>query len=291
MKDLSILIVSYNTKGLLLQTISSLQACLSKTPDISYEVIIVDNGSVDGSIEALKELRIKNKELRIIENDKNMGFGAANNIAAKKASGKYLLLLNSDTIVNSVDFKKLLSVMDERKDIGALTVKLNLPDGNIDPASHRGFPTLWRSFTYYSKLEKLTRYLPLINKLFGGYHLTHLDLNTEHEIDSPSGAFLLTRKEIYDKLGGFDEAFFMYGEDIDLAWRIKESGYKIWYYPSMSIIHIKGQSGRKHTDKDKKSATRKHFYEAMKIFYKKHYGQAYPGFLNSIVYKILDTKV
>lgn len=291
MKDLSVLIVSYNTKDLLLQTISSLLASLSKTSDVSSEVIVADNGSTDGSIEALEKLGIKHKELRIVENDKNVGFGAANNIAAKKAGGRYLLLLNSDTIVNNVDFSKLLSFMDERTDIGALTVKLNLPDGTIDPASHRGFPTLWRSFTYYSKLEKLTRYIPLINKLFGGYHLTHLDLNTEHEIDSPSGAFLLIRKEIYDKLAGFDEVFFMYGEDIDLAWRIKELGYKIWYYPNMSILHIKGQSGRKTDDAKKKSATNKYFYDAMKIFYRKHYEQKYLRFVNWMVYKVLDAKV
>lgn len=288
MKDLSVLIVSYNTKDLLLQSLSSLTASLKKTPSVSYEVIVVDNGSTDGSTEAVKEL--KAKEIKLIENKKNVGFGAANNIAAKAASGTYLLPLNSDTIVNNVDFDKLLAIMDKHRDIGVLTIKLLLPDGSIDPASHRGFPTLWRSFTYFSKLEALTKKIPIFNQFFGGYHLTHHDLSTEHEIDSPSGAFYLTRKELYDKVGGFDEDFFMYGEDLDLSWRIKKMGYKIWYYPYQSITHIKGQSGRKAGDVKKKSATNTFFYDAMKTFYKKHYAGQYPAFVNNAVYKVISMK-
>lgn len=289
MKDLSVLIVSYNTKDLLVQTISSLLHCLSKTPTVSYEVIVVDNGSTDGSIDAVKNL--KRREIKLIENKKNVGFGAANNIAAKAADGTYLLPLNSDTIVDNVSFDKLLAIMDRRNDIGVLTVKVLLPDGSIDPASHRGFPTPWRAFTYFSKLEALTKRILVINRLFGGYHLTHYDLATEHEIDSPSGAFYLTRKDLYEKVGGFDEDFFMYGEDLDLSLRIKNSGYKIWYYPHQSITHIKGQSGRTSSDSKKKSATNRHFYEAMKIFYKKHYEQSYPSFLNAIVNTILTARI
>lgn len=289
MKDLSVIVVSYNTKDLILQTLSSVRSSLTNVTGISYEVIVVDNGSTDGSIQELKKLN--GHEIKLIENGMNTGFGAANNRAAMKASGKYLLFLNSDTIVKNVNFKKLLAIMDERQDIGVLTVKLNLPDGSVDPASHRGFPTLWRSFTYFSKLERLTTSVPLLNRLFGGYHLTYMDLNTEHEIDCPSGAFFLTRKELFDKVGGFDEAFFMYAEDIDLAWRIKEAGYRIWYYPYMSIVHIKGQSGRKAGDMKKKSVTNKHFYKAMKIFYKKHYEQQYPRLANSLVYLVLNSKL
>jgi GT2 family glycosyltransferase len=291
MKDLSVLIVSYNTKELLLQTITTLRSCLTKTPDVSYEIIVADNGSEDGSLEALSEFRMKNLELRIIENKRNLGFAAANNIAEKQASGKYVLLLNSDTIVDNVNFKKLIDLMDNRTDIGVLTVKLVMPDGEIDPASHRGFPTLWRSLAYFSKAEKVTSHVPGLNRMFGGYHLTYLNLNSEHEIDSPSGAFFLTRKELYDKVGGLDESFFMYGEDIDLAWRIKEAGHKIWYYPQQSIIHVKGQSGRKTEDSKKKSATDKYFYDAMKIFYKKHYEKRYPSPVNKLVLKIIDSKI
>ncbi|MBI1863376.1 glycosyltransferase family 2 protein [Candidatus Microgenomates bacterium] len=286
MKDLSVITLSYNTRDLTLQTIHSLKQSLSKTPSVSYEIIVIDNGSTDGSVESLK----KEKGIVFIENGKNVGFGAANNIAAKHARGTYLLLLNSDTIVDHVDFAKLLKIMHEHSDIGVLTVRLVLPDGSIDPASHRGFPTLWRSFAYFSKLEKLTTKIPGLNRLFGGYHLSHLDKETEHEIDSPSGAFFLTRKEIFDAVGGFDEAFFMYGEDLDLSLRIKQAGYKIWYYPLMSIVHIKGQSGRKHTDVTQKKKTSSHFYEAMRIFYKKHYEKQYPLFINKAVYRILEAK-
>lgn len=288
MRDLSVLIVSYNTKDLLMQTITSLIASLSKTPSVRYEIIVVDNGSTDGSIESVKSLR--HVDIKLIENKQNVGFAVANNIAAKAAQGTYLLPLNSDTIVTNVNFERLLKIMEERSEIGVLTVKLLLPDGTMDPACHRGFPTLWRSFCYFSRLETLTKHIPIVNRIFGGYHLTHLNLNSEHEIDSPSGAFYLTRKSLYTEVGGFDEDYFMYGEDIDLSLRIRQKGYKIWFYPLQSLIHVKGQSGRKTNDSSKKSKTNTYFYEAMKIFYRKHYAQLYPSIINSIVYKVIDIK-
>lgn len=287
MKNLSVIILSYNTKDLTVQTLDSVKESLSKTPHLSYEIIVIDNGSSDGSVDTLK----KYKGIHFIDHKENVGFGSANNIGVKHATGEYILLLNSDTIVDNVNFEKLLGVMKSHETIGLLTVKLLLPDGSIDPASHRGFPTLWRSLTYFSKLEKATASIPLLNRLFGGYHLTHLNREIAHEIDSPSGAFFLIPKNVYDEVKGFDELFFMYGEDLDLAYRIKDLGYKIWYYPDMSIIHIKGQSGRKNTDSTKKSATQKHFVEAMRIFYKKHYEQMYPGMINRMVYWYLDSKV
>lgn len=281
MVDLSIIIVSFNTKELTENCLKSLVYSL-KNSSLRYEVIVVDNNSTDGSVQAIKDLpagrqgkKAKIKNIILIENKSNFGFAKANNVGLKKAQGKYILFLNSDTDVDNIDFKELIQYMDSNSDVGALTVKVLLPDGFIDPACHRGFPTIWRAFCYFSKLEYLTARVPLLNRVFGGYHLTHLDKDTVHEIDSPSGAFYLTRKSILDKVKGFDEDFFMYGEDLDLSLRIKKSGFKVMYYPKQSMTHFKGQSGRRGSDGQLKKITNKHFYNAMKVYFKKHYGKVW----------------
>lgn len=287
MKDLSIIVVSYNTADLTVACLDSVFSSL-KTHPIQAEVIVVDNGSVDGSVKELENYGLRITDFILIKNKSNLGFGKANNAGLKKAEGKYILFLNSDTLVQDVNFKELISVMDKDEKIGVLTVKVNLEDGKIDPASHRGFPTIWRSFTYFSKLEHLTRNVPMLNRLFGGYHLSHLSHQTIHEIDSPSGAFFLTRKSILDEVGGFDEKFFMYGEDLDLSMRIKELGYRILFYPKQSILHLKGKSGIKHEDVRVKGQTSKHFYEAMKTFYDKHYAGKHPELVTRLVHSLIN---
>jgi len=188
-------------------------------------------------------------------------------------------------IADKVNLKELVEYMDRHSNIGGLTVDVRLENGKRDPASHRGFPTIWRSLCYFSGLEKITQRISLLNRIFGGYHLCHLPLTTIHEIDSPTAAFFLIRKDIVDKLNGFDEDFFMYGEDLDLAYRIKEKGKKIIYYPKYRVTHLKHQSGLKHSEQDVQNHTKKHFYKAMKIFYDKHYAPKNLPLINIVVDK------
>ncbi len=288
---LSIIIISFNTKELTQKSLTAVETALQKSPSITYEIIVVDNNSSDGSFDMLCQLSDGKNTIRIIQNQKNIGFGAANNIGIRTAQGEYILLLNSDAFADNVNFDELVNFMRNNLDVGALTVRVEMPSGNIDPASHRGFPTIWRSICYFTKLEVLFSRIPLLSRVFGGYHLTHLNLNTIHEIDSPAAAFYLTRKKILDEINGFDETYFMYGEDVDLSYRIKQKGYKIIYYPLFTVIHHKSQSGlKKNNNTEQRSLTKKHFYEAMKIFYRTHYAPHHPSFINSLVYAGIDLK-
>lgn len=276
MVKLSVVILSYNTKDITRQCLEFLLKTVADNKPLSVEIIVIDNGSTDGSVEMIKTF----PEIRTVFNKKNLGYPKGNNQGLKSASGQYVLFLNSDVIFGQMDLKKVIGYLDQNKNIGVLTVKVVLPTGKIDPASHRGFPTLWRSSSYFFKLEKLFGRIPLLNRLFGGYHLTYLDLKKIHEIDSPSGAFYLCRTELMRKLKGFDEDYFMYGEDLDLSYRIKKLGYQMVYYPLFQVTHLKYASGFK----------KKYFYEAMKIFYKKHYQEKYPEIINRLVYFIIDLK-
>ncbi len=284
MVDLSIIIISYNTKEITKKCLDSLLHALKLCQKTTYEIIVVDNNSSDGSQELIQMYPVKPIFL-----SKNIGFGRANNKGLAHAKGKFTLYLNSDVIHNNVNYDELLAYMANDKNIGSLTVKVNLTPDTIDPASHRGFPTLWRTFTYYSKLEQLTASVPYINSIFGGYHLMGKDLNEVHEVDAISGAYFLARTKMLQRLGGFDEDFFMYGEDLDLNYRIKEAGYKNIYYPKYDVTHLKYQSGIKTKNEVISKEIKRHFYHSMKIFYQKHYQSQYPGFVNSIVYSIINT--
>ncbi|MBP9816117.1 glycosyltransferase family 2 protein [Candidatus Woesebacteria bacterium] len=287
MKDLSVIVISYNTCKLTKKTLERLITALKKEK-LDWEVIVVDNASIDGSVQMLDMLAKDHPEIIILKNTANLGFGAANNIGIKKAQGEYVLLLNSDVEVADTDFVSLISYLKKNESVGGLTVKVNLRNGKIDPASHRGFPTMWHSFSYFFGLERLTKNIPVLNTLFGGYHLTWEDLSKRHEIDSPTAAFFLLPRQVLKEVGGFDEKFFMYGEDLDLSYRIKEKGYKIMYYPKFIVIHLKHQSGLKTFDPGTKRATKDHFYDAMKIFYRKHYAPKKPAIVNWGMYKAID---
>lgn len=292
MSTLSIIILSYNTAETTKNCLSSLTASLESYTAISAEIIVVDNASSDGSLAMLQDfkhhLKSSHITMKIIENNENVGYPKGNNHGLGQASAKYILFLNSDVVVHDVDWQSLLDYFEQKNRIGALTVRVNLSSGAIDPASHRGFPTLWRSFCYYAGLEALTRHIPLLRTLCGGYHMVDRDLSQIHEIDSPSGAFYLTRKTILDQLHGFDETFFMYGEDLDLSFRIKEAGYDIVYNPAYHVEHLKYQSGFK--NEEAKTDTKRYFYDAMRIFYKKHYAQKYPQIVNHLIYFFIDMK-
>ncbi|MFA6532632.1 MAG: glycosyltransferase family 2 protein [Patescibacteria group bacterium] len=291
MIPLSIIIVSFNTKEITRKCLLSLKKNFDKYP-LEHEIIVVDNNSKDGTVDLLNELEKKSLgNLHIFLNNKNFGFGKGNNIGLKKSHGKYVLYLNSDAIVTDIDFRDLINLMETHKNIGALTVKVVLPSGEIDPASHRGFPTLWRSFTYFSGLERIFFNVPFLNQLFGGYHLVNFNLNNIHEIDVPTGAFLFTKREIVDKFGGFDQDYFAYGEDIEMAFQIKALGYKIVYYPLWKVLHLKSVSGlKKKSNNIIRKRTNDYFYDSMKIFYDKHYSKNHNRLFNKLVYLAIDAK-
>lgn len=294
MRTLSIIILSYNTEQVTRDCLGALFASVLLEPRIHFEIIVVDNASSDRSPLMLEEFKkshhADNVSIKTILNQQNEGFPKGNNRGVRASKGEYILFLNSDVIVGSIDWEDVLSYMDYHIDVGALTVKVNLPTKRIDPASHRGFPTIWNSFTYYAGLEKLSTFLPFLSKYFGGYHLTNCSLDTIHEIDSPSGAFYLMRRSLFETLKGFDETFFMYGEDLDLSYRIKEKGYKIIYYPKFDVLHLKHQSGLKKKKTAIRSKTKEYFYDAMKIFYRKHYATLHTPFVNSLIYFFIDLK-
>lgn len=289
MIDLSIIILSFNTKDITRKCLIDLKRNFKKYP-LNYQIIVVDNASLDGSVDMLKKINKNWPELKVIYSKENLGFDKGNNIALPYVKGKYVLYLNSDVFIDNIDFRDLIYILENYKNIGALTVKLLLLTGEIDPACHRGFPTLWRSMGYFLGLEKFFYKIPLLNKIFGGYHLTHLNLNEVHFVDSISGAFFLTRKEILDKIGGFDEEYFAYGEDIEMCWQINKLGLKIIYYPLWTATHLKSVSGLKKKNIKIKKKTSFYFYRAMKIFYKKHYEKKYPFFINKLVYLAIDLK-
>lgn len=290
--DISVIVVSYNTRDLTENTLHAIEKSFNNTPELQWELIVVDNASTDASPQMVKTYQPQSSSCTYIPilSKKNLGFGGGNNLGISIAQGRYILLLNSDVIADTVNFADICEYMDSHTKVGGITPRVELSNGQIDPASHRGFPTLWRSFAYFSKLEYVTYHLPLLNKIFGGYHLTHMNLNEIHEIDSPTAAFFIVRGDLLKKLNGFDETFFFYGEDIDLAKRMKERGYSIVYYPKYTVIHLKHQSGMKAKHTDTKSTTTYHFYNAMKIFYDKHYASSKPSWLNKLVHKAIDIK-
>lgn len=264
--DLSIIIVNYNTKDYLKKLLNSIK--LAKT-GLSVEVFVVDNASHDGSQQMIRD---KFSWVKLLALSKNVGFSKANNRALKRARGNYLLLLNSDTQVFSDSFVKALSFMESKPKCGLMTVRVELQNGEIDPASHRGLPTPWSALTYFSGLEKI---FPR-TKLFGQYHQGWKNLNESHQIDSPSGCFFLIRRKTFLKIGFLDERFFMYGEDLDYSLRVKQSGWQVWYYPGAKIIHYKKRSGRANKNKAEQVKATSHFFDTMNLFYQKHFIKNYP---------------
>ncbi|HRZ20585.1 MAG TPA: glycosyltransferase family 2 protein, partial [Bacteroidales bacterium] len=253
---LSVIIVNYNVKYFLEQCLLSVRKALA---GLQGEVFVVDNNSVDSSAEMVRE---KFPEVVLLENSENVGFARANNMAIRRSKGEYVLLLNPDTVVEDDTFGKIIGFMDSQPQAGALGVKMVDGKGRFLPESKRGLPT--PSVAFY-KIFGLSRLFPG-SRRFGRYHLGYLDRDQIHEVEILSGAFMLIRREALDKVGLLDEAFFMYGEDIDLSYRIIKAGYKNVYFPHTRIIHYKGES----TKKSSVNYVRV-FYHAMVIFARKHF--------------------
>ncbi|PJE63696.1 glycosyl transferase family 2 [Candidatus Roizmanbacteria bacterium CG10_big_fil_rev_8_21_14_0_10_45_7] len=280
---LSVIIPSYNTAQLLSKTIELLRTRLQEHMDRDeYEIMVVDNHSTDETTTWLK----KQKDIISILNAENVGFSRANNQGIERARGTYVLLLNSDVLLDqAIDFNRLIAFLEEDKKRGALTIKLYTNTTQIDPACHRGFPTPINALWYFTGLEQLTRSVPFLARVFGGYHLTWLPFSTTHEIDCPTAAFFLAKKKAIDEVGGFDPDYFFYAEDIDLCYRLKENGWTIWFYPHAAALHLKYQSGQKnHDDTAARRKSRYWFFKSMGMFYDKHYQSRYPSWLNGLVH-------
>ena len=271
--DLSIIIVNYNVKYFLEQCLHSVDKASS---GLKVETFVVDNNSVDGSCAMMKE---KFPEVQMIRNDQNLGFSAANNQAIRKACGRYILLLNPDTVIEEDTLVKSVGYLDGHLGAGGLGVKMIDGKGNFLPESKRSLPTPRVAFY---KIFGLARLFPR-SRIFSRYHLGFLDKDKVNEIEILPGAFMMLRKSALDEVGLLDEDFFMYGEDIDISYRLMNAGYKNVYYPETTIIHYKGESTKKGSLNYVLT-----FYNAMIIFARKHYSRkiarSYASVINLAIY-------
>ena len=266
--ELSVVVASYNAAPLLAQCLQSLPAGYGELPT---EVIVVDNCSVDGSPEMVTE---RFPWVRLLKNDRNLGFARANNRALQTARGRYLLLLNPDTIVPKDTLGPIVEFLEKRPDVGIVGCRLERPDGVLDEACKRGFPTPWNAVSRFLMLD---RFFPK-SRLLGSYRQTWQDPAGCYEVDSVVGAFMLLRREIFEEIGGLDEDYFMFGEDLDWCFRVKRSRWKVFYLGDRRVIHHKGGSTRRHPQ-----SMNFHFHRSMVLFHKKHLQHHYPFFINWLV--------
>ena len=256
MSHLTVIIVNYNVRSYLEQSLLSIQNALQY---ISSEIIVVDNASTDGSVEMV---RSQFPGVIVIDNDKNVGFARANNMALQQVQGDFIVLLNPDTLVRRDTFTVLLESFSKFPKSGMIGGKILNEDGSFQLSCRRSFPTPWVSFT---RLTGLSGLFPN-SRTFAQYNLTFLDQNEWSEIDAVSGSFMAIRKNVLKDVGHLDERFFMYGEDLDWCYRVKQAGWKIVYEPRAVITHFKGKSSPEydwgHT---------KQFYTAMRLFAEKHF--------------------
>jgi len=256
MTDISVIIVNYNVKHFLRQCIESVVAA---THGLTVETIVVDNTSVDGSVQMLRE---EFPEVVCIENTDNVGFSKANNQGIDLAKGKYILLLNPDTILQEDTLIQCHTYAQTNPDVGAIGVKMLDGSGRYLPESKRGFPTATAAFC---KITGLYKFFPRSAR-FNAYYAGHIDADTTGHVDVLCGAFMYMQRSVVEAVGGLDEDYWMYGEDIDLSYQIQKAGYKIAYLPTTSIIHYKGESTKKSSRKYNTA-----FYGAMQIFLGKHF--------------------
>lgn len=267
--DVSIIIVNYNVKYFLEQCLKSIY---NAKKNLEIEIYVVDNNSVDGSSKMIKE---NFPDVKLIQNKQNVGFAKANNQALKLCKGKYVLILNPDTVLQEDTLVCCFDFMEKHPDAGACTVKMINGKGKFLPESKRGLPTPEVAFYKMFGINKLFPHSRRFNK----YYLGHLNNDEINEIEILPGAFMFIRKSVLDIVGFFDENFFMYGEDVDLSYRILKAGYKNYYVPATKIIHYKGES-------TKKGSLNYYlvFYQAMLIFSKKHFSNKYVKAFNILIH-------
>lgn len=290
--DLSIIVLTFNAKDITIKMFESLRVSLDYVDEVdklNYEVIVVDNGSTDGIAD---EIDRKINWAKLIRNE-NVGFSKGNNTGIENINknSKYVLFLNPDIILEKESIYKMYLFMKNHNGVGLATCRVDLWSGGLDWDCHRGFPTPWRSFCYFTGLEKMLG--NLFPNVFGGYHLLDLNMNQNHEIDSCMGAFMIIPREIGEKVLWWSTDYFLNGEDIDLCYKIKEiEGYKIMYVPDTKVIHYKGASkGTKKQSSKITKATKStknlqinSGIQAMEIFYRKYYINKYPKIINIIVF-------
>lgn len=284
--QLSIIIVNFNTP---LLTLACLNSLVQSFPSKQWEIIIVDNGSTDDSVSKIRTWLDTHSYIpgALIELKNNRGFAAANNIGITQSFGEYVLLLNSDTEAAADAIRSALVSFEQEERAGAVTLQLRLSNGNIDTACHRGFPTPWAALSYFLKLERIFPTVPL----FSSYHQLYKNFQVKHEVDAISGAFFLTSKQVIADVGLLDESFFMYAEDIDWCYRMKQKGYRIVYDPVATVLHKKKQSGRDNRYLPIKRQTQMHFFTTMKQFYDKHYATKYPRIVTICIHALLDLRI
>jgi len=266
--SLSIIIVSFDCMALLTRCLDSLEANRST---VDFEVLVVDNGSTDGSREAARRAGAY-----LIDLDYNAGFAAANNLAIPLARGRFLLFLNPDTFVPPGTLAKLVETFENRPEVGMLGCKLTLPEGGLDHAAKRGFPSPLAALAYFTGLSRLRPG----NTRFGQYAADHLDPDREHLVDAVNGAMMLVRREAVADVGPMDEDYWLYMEDLDWCYRFWAAGWQVLYWPGAEIVHVKGgSSGRARAWK-----TNYHFHRGMWLFYRKHCAKKRSRGLNAIVW-------
>lgn len=279
MSDLAIVIVNYNTRDDLRRCLDTIRQSRGA---FSLEVAVVDNASSDGSVEMVRAEHPWVQ--RLIVSATNGGYAYANNLALRELGygqgrptaslPRYALLLNPDTVLPPDALAHVLAFADATPDVGVVGPKLVRQDGSLDRACRRGFPTPAVSFYHLIGLSKLWPRSPR----FGRYNMTFLDVDAQADVDAVVGAFMLMRAEALEGAGLLDEAFFMYGEDIDLCYRIKQLGWRVVYYPQVKVLHVKGAASRKAS---RRAITA--FYDAMRIFHNKHYRQSTPAVVNWLI--------
>ncbi|MBD3250590.1 MAG: glycosyltransferase [Candidatus Pacebacteria bacterium] len=295
--DLTIIILNYNSQFWLKKTLTTLKEHFLDKTKKKWKVVVVDNNSADDSVLMVRQ---DFDWVDLIELDQNLGYSAGNNVALKEVESDYVLLLNNDVeLTEDSNFDQLIKFANKKPKAGVFSPQVQLADGQLDQACHRGEPTPWASLTYFSGLEKLAagsgRISNLLDqlstkfeffdakKLFGQYHLIDRDLTKPHKIDACTGAAMLVKTQVMKKVGLLDERFFMYAEDLDWCRRFRQAGYQVWYYPQVKIIHHKYKSGIK-TESDLTSLqTKIYFYNTMLQYYDKHFRGEYPGIVRSLL--------
>ena len=263
--QLSIIIINTDTPKMTKNAVSSALKTIKK---VKFEILLIDNSEKD-----CNRVNIKQENVRVIVESENKGFSHACNIGAKKAKGEVLLFLNSDTLLFKDTIDVAFSFFQDQSNVGALGVRQVLENGKLDAGCKRGFPTPLNSLYYFLGLSKL---FPK-SKRFGAYQQTFIDEKDVVEVDCISGAFMLIKKDVFNIVGGFDEDYFLYCEDVDLCFRLKAAGFKNIYFGKVSFLHFKNGSG-KNSLKALES-----FYKSMEIFYDKHYKKKYPNIVRVLV--------